>query len=180
MAQLIASAGALYPDPDRPGNRQCELIVKGRIAGQPRGWWMSSSAPATFTPDVDGGATLSDAALRSNAGTAGQELTYTCVPPGSGQRLGIDRGGVGDGSQPDGIRDASQCGDVTLDGIDTGADAAAMRAWLANPGTPFALAKCNVRGANGNGAGSCDIADVTALRRALAGPPAPALTQGCI
>src|SRR5262249_4570653 len=25
------------------------------------------------------------------AGTAGQELTYTCVPPGSGIRMGIDR-----------------------------------------------------------------------------------------
>ena len=29
----------------------------------------------------------SDAALRALAGTAGQEVTYTCTPPGSGQRI---------------------------------------------------------------------------------------------
>jgi hypothetical protein len=32
-----------------------------------------------------------DANLRALANAAGQELTYTCVPPGSGQRAGIDR-----------------------------------------------------------------------------------------
>ncbi len=32
-----------------------------------------------------------DADLRRQAATAGQELTYTCVPPGSGVRIGIDR-----------------------------------------------------------------------------------------
>ena len=101
------------------------------------------------------------------------------MPPGSGERLGIDRGGVGDGSQPDGIRDASQCGDVTADGVDTAADVSGMRAWLAGASTPAALAKCNVNGANGSSASSCDIADVTALRRALAGA-GPALTQGCV
>ena len=34
---------------------------------------------------------LSDAQLRGFAATAGQELTYTCVPPGEGVRVGIDR-----------------------------------------------------------------------------------------
>jgi len=29
--------------------------------------------------------------LRNLANTPGQEITYTCVPPGSGERMGIDR-----------------------------------------------------------------------------------------
>ena len=175
---LINRAGTDYPDPDRVNNKDCDLVVKGRIGGQPRGWWMSSSAPAMFTPDVNGAAAISDATLRGFANTAGQELTYTCVPPGSGTRLGIDRGGVGEGSQPDGIRDASQCGDVTEDGVATGIDATAMRRWLAGAGTPEALEKCNVNGANGSAPANCDIGDVTALRRGIAALP-PALTQGC-
>ena len=176
LGKLIASASTLYPDPDRPGAKECDLVVKGRIAGTPRGWWMSS--PSVFTPDADGGATISDASLRLLAGTTGQELTYTCVPPGSGERLGINRGGVGDASQPDPIRDASQCGDVTADGVDTSADVAGMRLWLANASTPAALAKCNVNGSNGSANANCDIADVTALRHALVGP-GPVLTPGC-
>ena len=36
-------------------------------------------------------ARISLTALISQAGTPGQELTFTCVPPGSGVRLGIDR-----------------------------------------------------------------------------------------
>ncbi len=179
LAELIARAGTNYPDPDRPVNRDCDLIVKGRIGGQPRGWWMSSSAPALFTPDVNSALPESDATVRALVNTPGQELTYTCVPPGSGPRLGIDRGGVGDGSQPDNIRDASQCGDVTEDGVATGLDVTGMRRWLAGASTPAALEKCNVNGANGNAAANCDIADVAALRRgvALLGPP---LTQGCV
>lgn len=173
---LIARAVTLYSDPDRPGNTECDLIVKGRIGGQPRGWWMSGTG--SFTPDLDSGAVIPDATLRSFAATAGQELTYTCVPPGSGQRVGIDRGGVGDASQPDGIRDGSQCGDVTADGVATGLDATGMRRWLVGAGTPAALAKCNVRGANGSSPALCDITDVAALQRALAGLT-PALTQGC-
>jgi YVTN family beta-propeller protein len=174
---LVARAGTSYPDPDRPANNECDLVVKGRIGGQPRGWWMS--APGVFTPDVNGGSTIADAALRALAtASPGQELTYTCVPPGSGARLGIDRGGVGDASQPDGLRDASQCGDVTADGVDTAADVSSLRAWLAGSGTPAALAKCNVRGANGSSPAACDVVDVTALRRAITGL-APALTQGC-
>jgi len=180
---LLASAATAWADPDPPAKKQCDLVVKGRIGGQPRGWWMSASGPSMFTPDLDGGAPIDETSLRLLAGTPGQELTYTCVPAGSGPRMGIDRGGVGDGSQPDGIRDGSQCGDVTADGVDTPADVAGMRAWLAGGSPPAALAKCNVRGANGSLPANCDIADVATLRRALGGlPPAqtPTLTQGCV
>jgi hypothetical protein len=173
---LVARAGTPYVDVDRPVNNECDLVVKGKIAGQPRGWWMSS--PGVFTPDSSLEPTITDANLRLVANVAGQELTYTCAPPGSGPRLGIDRGGVGDSSQPDGIRDVQQCGDVTADGVDTNADVRAIRAQLASLSTPLAPGKCNVNGPNGSGGGSCNVADVAALRRALAGL-APALTAGC-
>jgi hypothetical protein len=93
--------------------------------------------------------------------------------------MGIDRGGVGDSSAPDGIRDANQCGDVTADGVAASTDVAAERALLAGAATPTAPGKCNVSGSPGTGAGTCDIVDITVLRRAIAGAAGPALSSGC-
>ena len=87
---MIVAAQTLYPTVDHPGARQCELIVKGNIAGEPHGWLMNSVSGA-FLPDRAADPTRTDAQLRALASTAGQELTYTCVPPGSGVRMGIDR-----------------------------------------------------------------------------------------
>jgi hypothetical protein len=104
---LIARAQASYPVPGYPGARECDLVVKGIVAGKAKGWRMSGSS---FVPD-DGGAAISDAALRSLAATAGQPLTYTCAPPGSGDRVGLDRDedGVSDGlDNCPGARNASQ------------------------------------------------------------------------
>jgi hypothetical protein len=72
------------------GAEECDLIVKGTIAGAPRGW-LFDPPTNNFIPDKISESALSDAALRAFANTAGQELTYTCVPPGSGTRMGIDR-----------------------------------------------------------------------------------------
>ena len=176
LSLLIARALTPYVDVDRSPNNECDLVVKGRIGGVPRGWWLS--ATDTFTPDSAADPVLSDAGLRALASVPGQELTYTCAPPGSGPRMGIDRGGVGDSSQPDGIRDANQCGDVTADGIAASADVAAERAQLAGISTPAAPGKCNVSGPAGSGAGTCDIVDVAVLRRAIANL-GPALSAGC-
>jgi YVTN family beta-propeller protein len=174
---LVARAGISYPDVDPPAHNECDLIVKTTVGGVTRGWWLSGVN--TFTPDSSTDPVLSDAGLRAQVGP-GEELTYTCVPPLSGERMGIDRGGVGDSSQPDGIRDANQCGDVTGDGIAAKADVVAERALLAAASTPVAPGKCNVAGANGSGAGTCDILDVTKLRRVLAGVALPSsLSAGC-
>jgi hypothetical protein len=57
--------------------------------------------PAThsFTPDTAAGTPRSDASLRELAERG--VLTFTCVPPGSGVRIGIDRdlNGVLDGDE---------------------------------------------------------------------------------
>jgi hypothetical protein len=165
-----------YPDPDRFPNNECDLVVKAQIGGVTRGWWLS--AADTFTPDAAADPTRTDAQMRSLSSVDGYDLTYTCTPPGSGPRMGIDRGGVGDSSQPDGIRDANQCGDTTADGIAANADVAATRALLTGASTPAAPGKCNVAGPVGTGAGTCTILDVTVLRRAIAGQNPP-LTAGC-
>jgi hypothetical protein len=57
-----------------------------------------------FTSDKVETPPLTDTTLRELSGQQGQELTYTCVPPGSGHRMGIDRdddGIVDDNDHPD-------------------------------------------------------------------------------
>jgi DNA-binding beta-propeller fold protein YncE len=87
ISLLITRAGATYGRPGFPGARECEVTVKGAVGGRIKGWTLSGSS---FVPD-DGGSSLSDSQLRALASTAGQALTYTCAPPGSGNRVGIDR-----------------------------------------------------------------------------------------
>jgi len=72
-----------------------DLIVKGVVAGTPRGGRLlpngtfETDNPTFFTP-------LSDSAVRNFAQTPGQEMTYTAVPLGSGIRMGVDRDEDGD------------------------------------------------------------------------------------
>ena len=87
ISLLIQRANTGYAVPGFPGARECELVVKGTVAGKAKGWVLSGSS---FVPD-DGGPSLSDSQLRALASTAGQALTYTCAPPGSGTRVGVDR-----------------------------------------------------------------------------------------
>jgi DNA-binding beta-propeller fold protein YncE len=68
---------------------ECDLIVKGTVAGEARGWLRDADS-GLFVSDRASEAPLTDPALRGLA-TAGQELTYTCMPPGDGRRAGIDR-----------------------------------------------------------------------------------------
>jgi DNA-binding beta-propeller fold protein YncE len=144
---------------------ECDLIVKAAFDGEPRGWWQSGAN--LFRPDRDGAPDVTLAALQTHAETPGRELTFLCVPPGSGERLGIDR-------NADGTRDGSQCGDVNLDGVVATNDATLLRRALARvPGAALPLArKCNALGprdlgdANGDGVpDDCDILDVAVLAR---------------
>jgi hypothetical protein len=64
---------------------ECDLLATAVQGGTPVRYLFSPSA-GTFTAG-NGGATISDAALRKLAATPGQEVTFTCVPPGSGSRM---------------------------------------------------------------------------------------------
>src|SRR6185369_13651551 len=69
---------------------ECDVVVKGTVAGEARGWLYQTSS-GRFLSDrasEDTPQPISDTALRAFAAVPGQELTYTCVPPGSGTRIG--------------------------------------------------------------------------------------------
>ena len=68
---------------------ECDIAVRGVIAGQPHAWLFTSAGG--FQPDRAAQTFVSDATLRALAATPGQELTYTAVPPGSGLRIALDR-----------------------------------------------------------------------------------------
>ena len=104
---------------------ECELVVKGVVGGEARGWVYRPGA-TNFQSDRTG-ETHTDAQLRAFATVAGQELTYTCVPPGSGDRIGIDadEDGAFDGDERDAGTDPDNAGSITgacSDGIDNDGD----------------------------------------------------------
>jgi len=89
---LLARAQAPFAWVGHPGAFECDLVAKGTVDGLARGY-LFDAATDRFRSDRALEPVLTDAALRALAGSAGQELTYTCVPPGSGLRAGLDRDG---------------------------------------------------------------------------------------
>jgi YVTN family beta-propeller protein len=87
------NAGTANPRIDllvaRAAAGDCELVVKGNVGGVARG--AVRRPDGTFRMDRAADPPVADAALRALAAVAGQELTYTAVPPASGTRIGIDR-----------------------------------------------------------------------------------------
>ncbi|MBM7118076.1 YncE family protein [Archangium primigenium] len=67
---------------------ECDLVVKGRLAQTEVG--LVYLRGGQFQWDRSSQATISDAALRQSC-TGDSALTFTCVPPGSGWRIGVDR-----------------------------------------------------------------------------------------
>ena len=78
---------------------ECDLIAKGIISDESRGAVMNASG--TFTTDRSEDPDLSLERLLELSSSPGQEITFTCVAPGTGERLGIDR-------NLDGIRDGDR------------------------------------------------------------------------
>ena len=69
---------------------ECDLIAKGVVDGEERGY-VYDPVFLAFRPDRESEPMASFAALRERAVGQGNVLTFTCAPPGSGARLGIDR-----------------------------------------------------------------------------------------
>jgi hypothetical protein len=76
---------------------QCELVAKARIAGSEHG---ALYTPAGYQTDKALAPLVPSATLRAQAAALGG-ITFTCVPPGSGTRIGIDRDldGILDGDE---------------------------------------------------------------------------------
>ncbi len=93
---LIDSAEDLFTVQGVPGAHECDLVVKGVVENVPLGVLEQRGAvynPATdrFQPDRASDPTLTDAQLRALIDTVDEFATYTCAPPGSGTRMGVDR-----------------------------------------------------------------------------------------
>jgi DNA-binding beta-propeller fold protein YncE len=94
---LLQRAAAPFVMPNVGTVTECDLIVKGVVSSEARGWVRQSDG--TFLPDKSEEAPITASALRALASVPGQPLTFSCVPPGSGTRMGInrDRDGLLDG-----------------------------------------------------------------------------------
>ena len=86
---LINRADADFVMPVDNQTKECDLIVKGVVAGQQRGWVYLGGDQ--FDPDVANESVWTRAQLEAAADVPGQPLTFTCVPPGAGVRMGINR-----------------------------------------------------------------------------------------
>jgi hypothetical protein len=79
---------------------ECDVVVKGTVGGEQRGYYRFPGG--VFQSDRLAETHPNDAAVRALS-TPGQDLTWTCVPPGSGERIGVDRDddGIYDGDEAD-------------------------------------------------------------------------------
>jgi uncharacterized protein (TIGR03437 family) len=72
----------------RAAASECDLVAKGKVNGQAAGF-LYNPQQNTFT-SAQTSATFSDAALRALAQNSGDELTFTCTPPGSGSSIAAE------------------------------------------------------------------------------------------
>ena len=100
-----------------PNSRHCDVIVKALIAGEHRGGVRLSDG--TFRPD-NGEEPIPESVIRSIGDTPGQEITYSCVPYGSGYRMGIDRDEDTALDAIDNCPDVPNAGQADSDGDGTG------------------------------------------------------------
>ena len=88
ISLLEQRAGAMFTSKILGGPvTECDLVASVVQNGVIRGFLFSPTAN-TFASST--GATFSDSALRALAKTAGQEVTFTSVPPGSGSRVAFN------------------------------------------------------------------------------------------
>jgi hypothetical protein len=68
---------------------ECDLIAKATVGGEPMGWLYTGGAPGSATFDASDGTATTEAALMTLAGST--EITFTCLPAGSGTRAALNR-----------------------------------------------------------------------------------------
>jgi DNA-binding beta-propeller fold protein YncE len=90
IALLEQRAGTAFTSKILGGTvTECDLVASVAQAGTVKGFLYHPSS-AAFVPG-DASTPLSDSALRALAAVAGQEVTYSCVPPGSGARIAYSK-----------------------------------------------------------------------------------------
>lgn len=69
---------------------ECDLVASAAVEGYNRGWLYDPSSQ-TYQSDSVLEQGLSRSQMLQLARTGGQAVTFTCTPPGSGQRIALDR-----------------------------------------------------------------------------------------
>ena len=126
----------------------CDLTAKGMLDGEARGLWFDV-ATSKYTADDASVAPLDFAALRTKALAGDATLTFLGVPPGTGQRIGVDRDG-------DGVFDADETpvGFTSYaDGCPTGSGTPPELTGIGIP-TPGAALTLELSGAPGGSVGA--------------------------
>ena len=86
---LIARADAEYYNNATDGSvPECDLIVKGVLDDEQRGFLYLRGTNTFQSDDPDETTPWAKSALLAEAALPGNSLTFTCVPPGSGERMG--------------------------------------------------------------------------------------------
>jgi hypothetical protein len=85
----------------RANASECDLTAKASISSQEAGYLYVGAG--VFATNRAAAPPIADADLRALASIEPQAITYTCVPPGEGQRIALDRDGDGylDGDEHD-------------------------------------------------------------------------------
>ena len=68
-----------------------DIVIKANIGGNQRGAWRPQGAGGNFIFDGADLGSQPEATFRNDILIAGESLSYTAVPPGDGERIGIDR-----------------------------------------------------------------------------------------
>lgn len=91
LALLEQRAGTSFDSQVLGGTAtECDLVAHGLWSNAIRSA-LYDPGTDTYIPDAFGEATISSADMRTMAQVPGQETTFTCVPPGSGARIALDR-----------------------------------------------------------------------------------------
>jgi YVTN family beta-propeller protein len=110
---------------ERANASECELVAKGRIAEEERGF--AHLGGEIFRPDRAGEPTIGFAELRALIQGAADAVTFSCIPPGAGTSRGLDRDGDGvfDGDERAAGTDPANAGSLPgacTDGVDNDGD----------------------------------------------------------
>ena len=88
---LMERAGTTFVQAGNANSRECDLIAKTTVEGREVGFLFNPGAGSFMS---DAGQAVPTAQLRGMASND-RPITFTCVYPGGGQRIGIDRDGDG-------------------------------------------------------------------------------------
>ncbi len=85
---LIQRAQASFISKELGGvAKECDLVAAVVEGGMRRGYFFDVTSAMFVSKD---GRTRNDAQVRAMAASSGQEVTYTCTPPGSGKRIAFN------------------------------------------------------------------------------------------